>query len=280
MTDIARRDQTPADIARLLGMNPSDPKTQAMVAVCARYELDPLLKHVVVIPGAGPYITRDGLLHVAHRSGQLDGIEIVSGPDLVDGEWRVVVSVYRKDMSRPFTFPGRYPANGGNRKYAPEMALKVAESMALRRAFDVSGLGIADERIEDEPQHQRPQSPRPVERLTAPDPDDPWAAQTPEVVEAEVVGEDDGASDGGEASGASSPLGEEGRSRPWINDPDGKPSQGQLGMLGVLLKGKSRDESLALVSGVIGREVESRNDLTKREMSAVIDHLKKAEAAS
>ena len=65
MTDIARRDQTPADIARLLGMNPSDPKTQAMVAVCARYELDPLLKHVVVIPGAGPYITRDGLLHVA-----------------------------------------------------------------------------------------------------------------------------------------------------------------------------------------------------------------------
>ena len=150
----------------------------------------------------------------------------------------------------------------------------------------LAGVAYTPEELGDDTQHAdsfpvtvEPAA-RPVERLTAPDPDDPWATETPEVVEAEVVGEDDGASDGGEASGASSPLGEEGRSRPWINDPDGKPSQGQLGMLGVLLKGKSRDESLALVSGVIGREVESRNDLTKREMSAVIDHLKKAEAAS
>lgn len=48
-------------------------------------------------------------------------------------------------MSRPFTFPGRYPATGGNAKYAPEMALKVAESMSLRRAFDVTGIASAVE---------------------------------------------------------------------------------------------------------------------------------------
>jgi len=272
MTDIATHDQTPADMAALLGMNPRDPKTQAMVAVCARYELDPLLKHVVVIPGAGPYITRDGLLHVAHRSGQLDGIEIVSGPDLVDGEWRVTVSVYRKDMSRPFTFPGRYPANGGNRKYAPEMALKVAESMALRRAFDVSGMGIADEILPtDNEQQQSRQAParRPVERLTTIDPDDPWATETPEVLEAEVV-EDDGAADGGEAPVAPS-LGTD---RPHINNPDGPPTSGQLGMLGALLKGVSREDALACVGEIVGRQIESRNDLTKREMSLVIDELK------
>ena len=30
--------------------------------------------------------------------------------------------MYRKDMGHPFTFPGRYPVNGGNREYAQEMA--------------------------------------------------------------------------------------------------------------------------------------------------------------
>ena len=61
-------------IAQYLGLNPNDAKSHAVVAVCERYELDPVLKHVIVIPKGGVYITRDGLLHIAHRSGQLDGI--------------------------------------------------------------------------------------------------------------------------------------------------------------------------------------------------------------
>jgi hypothetical protein len=52
--------------------------------------------------------------------------------------WRASCSVYRKDMSRPFTYTGRYPTKGGNQRFAPEMATKVAEVMALRRAFDVA----------------------------------------------------------------------------------------------------------------------------------------------
>lgn len=131
-----------------LGLNPDDPRSQAVVAVCQRYDLDPLLKHVIVIPKGGVYITRDGLLHVAHRSGQLDGIVVDQEPTLSeDGkEWVARVSVYRKDMRHPFTFPGRYPVAGGNRDYAQEMSLKAAEAHALRRAFDVSGLGADDER--------------------------------------------------------------------------------------------------------------------------------------
>jgi hypothetical protein len=95
-----------------------------------------MLKHLVLIDGR-PYITRDGLLHIAHRSGVLDGIE-TSEPTVIDDYWRVSCSVYRKDMSRPFTYYGRYPTKGGNQKFAPEMATKVAESMAMRRAFDVA----------------------------------------------------------------------------------------------------------------------------------------------
>ena len=101
-----------------------------------RYGLDLLLKHLVLIEGRA-YVTRDGLLHIAHRSGVFDGMEVTL--PVLDGDyWRATCSVYRKDMSRPFTYSGRYPAKGGNQKFAPEMAVKVAEVQALRRAFDVS----------------------------------------------------------------------------------------------------------------------------------------------
>ena len=84
-----------------------------------------------------PYITRDALLHIAHRSGQFDGIEMTE--PVLDGDyWRATATVYRKDMAQPFTYPGRYPVKGKNTRFAPEMAIKVAESMALRRAFDVA----------------------------------------------------------------------------------------------------------------------------------------------
>ena len=142
----------PGKVLDYLGLNPNDPRSQAVVAVAQRYDLDPLLKHVIVIPKGGVYITRDGLLHVAHRSGQLDGIVVEQEPTLSeDGkEWTCRVTVYRKDMRHGFTFPGRYPANGGNRDYPQEMALKAAEAHALRRAFDVTGLPALDEQRPDE----------------------------------------------------------------------------------------------------------------------------------
>lgn len=128
-----------AAVLRTLRLNPADPKTQALVLVCERYGLDPVLKHVVLVDG-NVYVTRDGLLHVAHKSGKLDGIEVVDEPKLTDDKqhWTAKVAVYRRDMSRPFSYVGRYPAKGGNQKYAPEMAVKCAEVMALRRAFDVA----------------------------------------------------------------------------------------------------------------------------------------------
>lgn len=275
-TDIAHV-ADPADterLAALLGMNPRDPKTHAMIAVCQRYDLDPLLKHVVVIPGSGPYLTRDGLLHVAHRSGQFDGMTLVSGPELVDGEWRCVVSVYRKDMSHPFTFPGRYSATGGNRKYAPEMALKVAECMALRRAFDVSGMGVLDE------QQPEPEQSRPVERVTSSRDETRWDSPSPAIADAVVV--DDPVPAGAVAAeGAAPAYGQaEVARRSRLENPDGPPTEAQTRMLGALLKGQTRDQALAVVTSIVGREVQSRKDLTKYETSLVLDALKAAEQAS
>lgn len=149
-TAVGAFDAADQNLVRYLGLNPNSPADRAMVAVCRHYGFDPILKHVVVIPKGGVYITRDGLLHVAHQSGQLDGIVVEDGPRLVDGEWVTKVSVYRKDMSHPFTFVGRYPINGGNRQYAPEMSLKAAEAHALRRAFSITGLPTLDENQSDE----------------------------------------------------------------------------------------------------------------------------------
>lgn len=143
--DMGAFDPQDTKILSYLGLSPDDPRSRAVVAVCGRYALDPVLRHVIVIPKGGAYITRDGYLHIAHRSGQLDGIVVEEAPHLVEDEWHCRVSVYRKDMRFPFTFPGRYPVAGGNRQYAQEMALKVAESHALRRAFDVAGLPSQDE---------------------------------------------------------------------------------------------------------------------------------------
>jgi hypothetical protein len=138
-------DQRDEGLVRYLGLDPRKPEDRAAVAVCRHYGFDPLLKHVVVIPRSGVYITRDGLLNVAHRSGQLDGIVVEQDPVLDGDQWVARVTVYRKDMTHGFTFPGRYPANGSNKQYAPEMALKAAEAHALRRAFDIGGLPVLDE---------------------------------------------------------------------------------------------------------------------------------------
>lgn len=133
----ATDDNRSVALLKAIGLDRLAPEQRELALnIANRYELDLLLKHLVMIDGR-PYITRDGLLHVAHRSGQLNGIETTE-PTIIDGFWRSSCSVYRKDMDRPFTYGGRYPTTGGNQKFAPEMAVKVAEVQALRRAFDVS----------------------------------------------------------------------------------------------------------------------------------------------
>lgn len=151
----------PRELALLkaVGLDKLQPEQRELALnIAGRYELDLLLKHMVMIEGR-PYITRDGLLHIAHRSGQLDGLETTE-PTLADGYWRSTCSVYRKDMSRPFTYTGRYPENGQNRKFAPEMAVKVGEVMSLRRAFDVAA-PAAEERwdVDGAVDHEPPPKP-------------------------------------------------------------------------------------------------------------------------
>lgn len=131
-------------VLRALGFDANNPTHQAALLVAQKYGLDPLRKHVIVIPNAGPYLTRDGLLEIAHSSGMLDGIVVDQETETTD-EWRALVTVHRKDMKYGFQYWGRYPKSGQNKKYGPEMALARAESHALRRAFSVTGIRTLDE---------------------------------------------------------------------------------------------------------------------------------------
>ncbi len=132
-----------AAILRAFNINVNDPKAQAMILACEKYGLDPLLKHAILISG-NLYVTRDGLLHVAHRSGLLDGIRIEDEGENPD-EWWAKVTVYVKGQTHGYTYRGRYPKSGQQKKYGPEMAVKCAEVMALRRAFGVTGIATVEE---------------------------------------------------------------------------------------------------------------------------------------
>lgn len=152
-----------AAILRAFNINPNDPKAQAMILACDKYGLDPLLKHAVLISG-NLYVTRDGLLHVAHRSGLLDGI-VVDEEGESPTEWWAKVTVYVKGQSHGYTYSGRYPKSGQQKKYGPEMAVKCAEVMALRRAFGVTGIATVEEQWDKADAYTaevRPLAPAPI----------------------------------------------------------------------------------------------------------------------
>lgn len=161
---LARLDEFQVDpraVLQAMGLDPRNPKDQAVIMICQAYNLDPVLRHVVLVD-KNPYITRDGLLKVAHASGQFDGIGVVEEGEN-DDEWWAIVAVWRKDMSRPFTYRGRYPKTSPNKKFGPEMAVKCGEVMSLRRAFAVS-MPTREERWDVDPDQVAEVTPEQVER--------------------------------------------------------------------------------------------------------------------
>lgn len=276
-TDLAPFNADQEAIAQYLGLNPRDPKSHAVMVVCERYKLDPILKHVIVIPKGGVYVTRDGLLHVAHMSGQLDGI-VMEEQGENDAEWWAEVSVYRKDMRFPFKFRGRYSKHGANKAYGPEMALKCAEALALRRAFDITGLPVLEERDAAAPARVNTErltpktAPKPaveapkvvrevVETVAETVESEPVDTETGEILDAEVV-------ESALEIDAVDPLDEDDQLEP-ITDAQMRKMQALLRALNVT----DRDERRTMIGDILARPLESAKDLTKEEASMVIDTL-------
>lgn len=138
--------------------------------VAATLNLNPILGEIMFlgrrqkiagkwIDKTEPMVGRDGYLAIAHRSNQFDGIEVATTikemPLIKDGIWgtanMLVASckVWRKGFSRPFVVEVNYNEyvqtdRSGNPttfwlEKADLMLRKVAESQALRKAFDIHG---------------------------------------------------------------------------------------------------------------------------------------------
>ena len=121
------------------------------------YQLNPFKKEIWVIPykmkngdqKINIFCGRDGFLSIAHRSGMFDGMETNFGYDKNGNLESAETIVYNKSCKHPIkckvflkecsTFKNLWQTK-------PHVMLqKVAESTALRRAFNISGLYDPDE---------------------------------------------------------------------------------------------------------------------------------------
>jgi hypothetical protein len=130
-----------ADVLAYLGLDPNTVEAQALVLVCRRYRLDPLLGHVEILErgrGREVYITRDGYLENAHRHPMFDGMvpDEVRRNSTADG-WTAYVTVWRKDMGHPFRMGAQCKDTEAQAKQGNgvEMAIARAERRTLKRAF-------------------------------------------------------------------------------------------------------------------------------------------------
>jgi phage recombination protein Bet len=157
----------------------TDDEFMLLLHLAKTYGLDPFAKEIWCIkylrPGQNPadvvatiFSSRDGYLKIASRDKQMDGMisdAVCSGDSLeklTDGtvlhtygnpRGEVIGAyalVFRKDRSRPAYFYAPFSEYGaGNnptwKKYPSAMIIKVAEAMALKRAFSISGLVTQEE---------------------------------------------------------------------------------------------------------------------------------------
>lgn len=127
---------------------------EALMYMSAQYGLDPLLKQIWLVKiGNAPaqiYAGRDGFLEIAHRSGHFDGMETKVNMS-ADGTKieSATCTVWRNDMQHPFTSNVLFKEYSTGKNlwvFKPAVMIgKVAESVALRKAFSVSGIYSPEE---------------------------------------------------------------------------------------------------------------------------------------
>lgn len=168
-------------VKTMVAKEASDEEFELMLHMARKYSLDPLTKQIWLVKYRGApaniFAGRDGFLDIAHRSGAFNGmdteVETVEQPiDKTYTFWnkktnkqetgrlsrpwqfKAVCTVYRKDMTHPISaevFEEEYTTCQNLWKDKPRtMIAKVAESQALRKAFQISGLYSPEEMPEQE----------------------------------------------------------------------------------------------------------------------------------
>lgn len=144
----------------------TDPEFKILVATARLLGLNPMLKQIWCVKNknrpedpAQIYASRDGLIAIAHRSGQFDGMQSGTRKN-EEGQEIGWCRIWRKDMSHPFEaeiLRSEYDLKRNLWLSKPQtMSVKVAEAHCLRRAFDICGVYTPDEMPEPEPARHEP----------------------------------------------------------------------------------------------------------------------------
>jgi len=131
---------------------------QIFLELSKSFQLNPFKKEIWVIPyenkqtgeiKTSVFCGRDGFLSIAHRTGQFDGIETNFGYDAKGNLDWAECAVYNKSCSKPIkckVFLKEYSTGKNLWVTKPHIMLqKVAESTALRRAFNINGIYSPEE---------------------------------------------------------------------------------------------------------------------------------------
>ena len=168
-----------------VGANNSELKM--FLSLAAKYDLDPFAREIwfANMGNRSTIITgRDGYLKIANRNPNFDGMtsDVVCSNDKFIKEGNNIrhmysainrgqiigayAVVYRKDRNTPAYFFAQFREYNKNnqvwRQYPSAMIQKVAESMALKRAFSISGL-ITEDEVGNGDNQQQPPQPTPEE---------------------------------------------------------------------------------------------------------------------
>lgn len=146
---------------RYLNLSLKDPKAQALVMVCQRYDLDPLLGHVTLYDGK-PYVHFAGYLHIANEHAAYLGSETVREWE-DDTYYHATVRVHRSDREFPSERTGKsrkVKKKKDGSPYTDEDADAKAFAQACRRALRMAFNVAHPEPGEDE--HDPTPAPAPV----------------------------------------------------------------------------------------------------------------------
>ncbi len=135
----------------------SQQELELLIEVALQLDLDPVLSEVVIFQGR-PYVGEMGLMKIAIRSGQLNGLTVESvfedAGDDKGPQWITTGSIHRKDMGFPITLSVMHreyenPRNRVWQKNPRSMTEKCCVCRLIRHAFAISVTSIEEMGIDE-----------------------------------------------------------------------------------------------------------------------------------